>query len=72
MNWQPMETAPKDGRKILAVLANGDGVYFYEIVSWDDDLNEFVDRECMGGVYDAWAELEPPTDTIPVYKQTDD
>ena len=22
--WQPMSTAPKDGREIIAVLANGD------------------------------------------------
>lgn len=37
--WQPIETAPKDGREFLAVNAHHAGVS-YRVVYFDDDAKE--------------------------------
>jgi hypothetical protein len=37
-DWQPMETAPKDGRDIRLKIEWPRGVVAY----WDDDLQEWV------------------------------
>jgi hypothetical protein len=35
-NWQPIATAPKDGRYILAYGLE-DGIECYHVVCWDDE-----------------------------------
>ncbi len=51
-NWQPAETAPKDGEEFLAKNADGQR----KIVFWDG--SEFVDpQECMKFCVNEWMEL---------------
>jgi len=60
----PMETAPKDGREILAVRETG-----IEIVHWDDDHYSKNPKPFWRG-YGPWAKsayrISPPTAWMPL------
>ena len=43
MEWQPIETAPKDGTSILAVDADGD----MGVVWWNSREQLFEDVQCL-------------------------
>lgn len=57
MNWQPIETAPRDGTQILAFWISGN---IYGAVSWDNGLRSWI--ELHEDVYDPthWMPLPPP------------
>jgi hypothetical protein len=59
MNWEPIDSAPKDGRKLLAWSAEADEVRF---VYWDTD-DEGEDGWCddLGTVM-----LDTPTHWMPL------
>lgn len=47
MNWKPIDTAPKDGTKILVVNARWKS---YDIARWSGDLwKPQVEEHCHGG-----------------------
>lgn len=53
--WQPIETAPKDGSEFLSVANYTDEPRQAQIVDWD-----FV-QQCQPGLYTIWMPLpEPP------------
>jgi len=53
--WQPIETAPKDGSEFLSVANYTDEPRQVQIVDWD-----FV-QQCQPGLYTHWMPLpEPP------------
>jgi hypothetical protein len=67
MNWQPMETAPKGGRKILVAWDTGGYGWHYTVVWWDDDCD--ANYPWRSGdenegykidIPDVWAPLTPP------------
>ena len=46
MNWQDIETAPRDGSLILAWGGNQNGVGAYPwLVVWDPEIEAFVDED---------------------------
>lgn len=51
-NWQPIETAPKDGTWILAVKEGyyGEGIPFIPcVVYWDSDVKGWSESEYVSG-----------------------
>lgn len=58
MNWQPIETAPKDGTNVLLYREAGNMF----IVGYFDHAHGWVDGECIASVArpDYWCKLEPP------------
>ena len=47
MNWQPIETAPKDGRKILGFNSS---LLAIVIAEWDGALGWYVDKYSLDGL----------------------
>lgn len=39
--WQPIETAPKDGSEIILGIAGASSIDFFR---WNTDCNEWLDR----------------------------
>ena len=65
MQWQPMETAPKD-KPILIAVWDQAGPYYYTVVGWWEDT--YFDHPAYwsypltgldGGIEKYWAELPP-------------
>ena len=60
MEWQPIETAPKDGTRVL--LARRDWLESMALGFWSDDLGEWksvIGASFLGATH--WAPLpEPP------------
>lgn len=48
MNWQPIETAPKDGTEVFAVVAREKGKkpYHPAVVKWCDECSLWEDEGC--------------------------
>ena len=40
-DWQPIETAPKDGTSILVTIFHDDGSYWGQDIVWWDDWTKF-------------------------------
>ena len=74
MEWQPIETAPRDGTKVL--IWNGEPLvaYFEVAKEWKESesgFNQWTTGVDMAGQYDCgfarisqpthWAPIEPPT-----------
>jgi hypothetical protein len=66
--WQPIETAPKDGTRILVVDCG-----FVQIARWDEEFDNYNDRQgvpawatfaCDDGFYSEYA--ENPTHWMPL------
>jgi hypothetical protein len=67
MDWQHMETAPRDGTEVLILEMLGDGNWLNYVVYWDSDCDTWIDP---GLPYDHgdqtlhnpdfWAEIPPP------------
>lgn len=65
IDWQPIDTAPKDGRQILAWCA---GNFGHQIVSWDNEDGEWrsesrVFHPSWPPLF--WAELTEPNEKSP-------
>lgn len=46
MDWQPIETAPKDGTDILICLPTGTSDHYYPVCWVDADEDDGVDESC--------------------------
>lgn len=55
MKWQPMETAPKDGRRILVHGLDCDGRGSY----WDEIGMARYDKSRPGGGWETWGVAYP-------------
>lgn len=61
MDWQPIESAPKDETEIL--VAHCDAVGFMQVVGWDEAKRMWTAPEGCSYMYDAfshWMPLPPP------------
>lgn len=62
MEWRPIETAPKDGRLILACNKSADEISGIYCAYWSDSWNYWMyatDKACVNVCY--WMPLpEPP------------
>lgn len=59
MEWQPIETAPKDGTVILAYVSGG----HHALVAWNDDWEDWLHlpwHESMPAVITHWMPLPAP------------
>jgi hypothetical protein len=56
MDWQPAESAPKDGNPILVYYRNGK----YAVVFWNGGYWEIQIDGAQDGDFDYWHRLEPP------------
>jgi hypothetical protein len=61
MNWQPIETAPKDGTFILGYYA--DRPWLWDIVQWDAG---YLGGAWWGGGHENDGPLFPPTHWMPL------
>jgi len=61
MEWQPIETAPRDGTRILVLsrLAD-DRTWVYGIAEWRDDFGRHVVRGLFTVGWTHWLPLPPP------------
>jgi hypothetical protein len=57
--WQPIETAPKDGTPVLAFIGDGDGA---AVLGWSAGCREWQDYNGSSPRYDPthWMPLPPP------------
>jgi hypothetical protein len=61
MDWQPVETAPRDGEPFLCYMDGGwnNGMDF---ARFDPELEEFVKDGCGWQYVTHWVRIEPPSD----------
>lgn len=60
MEWQQIETAPRDGTNFLAALNFG-GMWEYAVMLWDEYEEDWVDGNGMIiGVPWLWSEIVEP------------
>lgn len=71
--WQPIETAPKDGTEILIAMPNDDGSWYIRVSQWGGikykPLLDFTDEGWRdpddlgehGSDVSHWAAITPPT-----------
>lgn len=62
-DWQPKETAPKDGSFVLTTNVVGEHYERYRVAHWHDD------RWCdpvtgMRYIFTHWAKITPPNGTV--------
>jgi hypothetical protein len=56
--WQPIETAPRDGSQIIAVISR----VYVSVVRWNDEYEQWEDGEDLLDFYDItnWMPLPSP------------
>lgn len=59
-NWQPIETAPKDGMPFAVYMPSEDVDDMFDIAYWDEDAGDFVKVLCGYQYCTHWMPLEPP------------
>jgi len=63
MELQPVETAPRDGRRFLTYMVparDGEGP-MYDFAQWFDDIEDFVQDGCGWQFVTHWCDLPVPT-----------
>ena len=65
MNWQPIETAPKDGTQILVWDGNNFNVSWYGYPSVSERYKAFIYGEAVGD-YNCFSEVYEPTHWMPL------
>lgn len=66
MEWQQIETAPKDGAAFIGAVIRGTGDPWLAVWRWGD-FGELGTEEAPGDwVTDQWEQDEPPTHWIPL------
>jgi hypothetical protein len=66
--WQPIETAPKDGKDILVWAVTRLGTGYYGIAHWHRGASDYWaiesdDQEVRGDDIKAWTPLPAPPNT---------
>jgi hypothetical protein len=60
MDWQLIETAPKDGREILGAQYCKDGTWIYGVMHWDGAIWADFFEEAGTNLATHWAPITPP------------
>lgn len=59
-DWQPIATAPRDGRKFITYSPNLDPEDTYDVAQWDDDWDAFAKQNCGFQYVTHWQDFPPP------------
>ena len=70
MNWQPIETAPRDGTEILLYV--GTLCHDYGVAWWNGEWWEMGSRECAGMKDRFDVEFGAPTHWMPLPEPPED